>query len=613
MISSNIDIIEFIDINPEFENNIINRAKTQINLNNLLNLINKTFLNLSNYFSNIFNEINQLIEGINNLNLNFPFINLLTDFSRMFETLGKQFVNQSNMSLQIVQSVLIPNIEKHLNSYNNSNNSFHKIIETYSNIDKKSSYEDINNIEESIIKSSTLRSGSLYSLLKSIEITESCTFSSISLSFSQFLSLSMELMKKYLNSNQDILEESLKMGNNLKNQIKKSISQNLEVPIENIASISAPEFWKMRFSNHYSIHEALSKPSGLVWLGFSHSFRPNTWIKKYLTFNDGNLIAKDFNLIEKDLKWNLPLITVTPIEKNRRFTFKIQSPKELIEFQSLSQFDLEEWINLFTQHNFKILGHSDKINGKKCSDCNNNDATWISVNWASTLCLKCSGVHRMLSSSSSKVRSISLDNLHPYVFEMFEKIGYDTINKFLLSKPHKEKIDNRTEETIRQIYITRKYIFKEWANINLNDPFEAIQARDIKALYYSIHSNDKNINLTDESLTPLHAACSLGDYISVTFLSYCVNDLNIKDDNGWTPLYYSVFFNHIGIVDFLLQLGAQITNEIKTIAIYTQNKEMMLKISKKIEPLPKNWKKIQPFTLKYSPPNTPFNYSLPCL
>ena len=56
------DILNFLDIPIDFENDILSRAKKQIDLGNNLSNISTIFSNLSNNMNSIFTELNQLNE-----------------------------------------------------------------------------------------------------------------------------------------------------------------------------------------------------------------------------------------------------------------------------------------------------------------------------------------------------------------------------------------------------------------------------------------------------------------------------------------------------------------------------------------------------------------------
>ena len=263
-------------------------------------------------------------------------------------------------------------------------------------------------------------------------------------------------MKQYLEENQDKIALSQKCVASLQQDVKHQLGQNINIqPDNNPATQAADAYWNIRFSPVPTKQlEEFMKPNSIVWLRETHALGRPTWTRHMMTFNDAVLKVEKLQVAatalsqltnftlgqstsQEDLQnqtqskqWILPLVTVAPTEKNRRFTFKVQSPHELIEIQSISKVDLQEWITVFTNHNMKMLGQEEEKSDKICADCGATDATWCSVNWACDLCLKCSGVHRALSTSNSKVRSYTLDKLHPMVIAMMDKLSGDC-NKLL--------------------------------------------------------------------------------------------------------------------------------------------------------------------------------------
>lgn len=56
------------------------------------------------------------------------------------------------------------------------------------------------------------------------------------------------------------------------------------------------------------------------------------------------------------------------------------------------------------------------------------DPDWVSINLGLLCCIKCSGVHRSLGVSVSKVRSLTLDSLEPEVLFLLAGIGNKKVN-----------------------------------------------------------------------------------------------------------------------------------------------------------------------------------------
>jgi hypothetical protein len=217
---------------------------------------------------------------------------------------------------------------------------------------------------------------------------------------------------------------------------------------------------------------------------------------------------------------------------------------------------------------------------QKCADCGAADASWCSLNWGISVCLKCSGAHRQLSSSTSKVRSVQLDKLHSWIQDMLILLSNDAANNFLLANKGDLEIGPRTDEAVRIDYITRKYQKKEWAiTTSPPDPFEAITGLNFLALLHAMNFGRADDKF--ESMTPLHAAVQSGDPVLIAIAACCSVDLDVPDSNGWTPFCYALFYGDTEAAKFLLSLGAKPDKakiDLLTLALYNGDREILEQI-----------------------------------
>ncbi|KNC46662.1 uncharacterized protein AMSG_03099 [Thecamonas trahens ATCC 50062] len=114
-------------------------------------------------------------------------------------------------------------------------------------------------------------------------------------------------------------------------------------------------------------------------------------------------------------------------------------------------------INQLIANIWKLPGNS------VCADCFNTKPDWCSINLGILVCIECSGLHRSLGTSISKVRSLKLDDLVPYVEEYMQAIGNEAANSILEAWPSRViryKPSDPSLAGMRNQYIKYKYVEK---------------------------------------------------------------------------------------------------------------------------------------------------------
>ena len=119
------------------------------------------------------------------------------------------------------------------------------------------------------------------------------------------------------------------------------------------------------------------------------------------------------------------------------------------------------------------------MRNRECADCAALDPEWASVNLGITLCINCSGVHRSMGVTVSKVRSLTLDVWDPETLQLFHQLGNEAANSVWEAKiqaAHRmmprsdtaddaavfvqsvKMINDRTARADRDRYIRSKYM-----------------------------------------------------------------------------------------------------------------------------------------------------------
>ena len=104
-----------------------------------------------------------------------------------------------------------------------------------------------------------------------------------------------------------------------------------------------------------------------------------------------------------------------------------------------------------------------------CADCNVKGTSWVSLNFGVFVCINCSGVHRSFGMHITRVRSTKLDKWTKKDVKLMDLIGNKIGNLYW-----EYKIINKTtagyDRSDRKGFLTQKYIKREFAKENVDDP-----------------------------------------------------------------------------------------------------------------------------------------------
>lgn len=195
----------------------------------------------------------------------------------------------------------------------------------------------------------------------------------------------------------------------------------------------------------------------------------------------------------------LNLCTVKDLRIDRKFCFEIIDPFSRKIYQASDALDMKEWINAL-RYNIDTSLNKPQVNLKQndqndgisipsilqleslgnhiCCDCGQVQPSWSSINLGCLICIQCSGIHRELSTTYSKVRSISLDvnNWTAPLLEMMKCLGNNNVNQIY------EEVSTRLpvkpnggldSMELRKQYIFGKYKLKSGV-VPLNNPHDSL-------------------------------------------------------------------------------------------------------------------------------------------
>lgn len=608
MTSTQNDFFQYFDPSPTLEKNTLFRFQIQ---NTLLSTCRTCITNINSHLLAVSEEINNFMTPFQNIGIDSSFLTVNQSIVKMFKNFTKALNSEMQLNLLNLSNTLSQNQR---DEFLRTNSEFQKAVDEYGNINPSQKPAIVKQQEHTLQTTMEARAEAMYDLCTSLEISEKTTLAAANQTFSTFFQCILDNMKSCV----EIIESQIP-------EMEKAITvpSISDVAPKSEAKLYAEKCWETR-RNPIGLTSDLSHPSGVIWFRTHHLV--TSWTRKFMQFSDKILTIFDLQNPSNTKEYPLGLVTVVRHNsKKRRFCFKVQTAQDLIRIQALSNFDLDEWINIFNHHNSEVLGsvntapvssasnRSESNNGSNycCADCGAPEATWCSLNWCTHLCLKCSGIHRQMSTDKSKVRSILLDKLNPIIQDMLILITNNGANDLLLANPpNNVNIDPRMDEATRTAYLTSKYVNFEYSTSALiPDPFQSI----IKADYYGLF-HAMNFGKSEEkykSLTPLHAAASSGNPLITAIAACTTTSVDVEDEKGWTPLAYAIFYNNIEVIKFLVDFGAQPGHksiDLFTLIIAVGNDEVMSLLLKNANYCPGQQKVFKPISNKFAPEgkeNTP--------
>ena len=236
-------------------------------------------------------------------------------------------------------------------------------------------------------------------------------------------------------------------------------------------------------------------------------------------------------------------------EHDHLFAFEIMSvsPHKIVLLLADSDAELKEWVHSLKKCSEQgLLGYSESE--YNCADCLSSNPEWCSINLGVLLCTACSGIHRSLGSHLSKVRSLLLDSIDPFV----KKFVYD------LHRYHQEIWGEgfrpprfcSTEE--REEYIRSKYQQRTWMK-KVDNPNQALIAaikesnllKTFQALLSGAKINENGI---------LHLAAKTGSVVNVALLISAGWEIEAKNNEAFTPLEVAMLAKQNEVVEYIVSI-----------------------------------------------------------
>lgn len=296
------------------------------------------------------------------------------------------------------------------------------------------------------------------------------------------------------------------LGNNIKNMNERAQAESKEMEGRRNMLPNIEHFWEIAFDGT----KVPVTMEGYLYKRATNAFK--TWNRRWFTIKDNQLIYQKrskgvITIAAEDLR----LCNVKPFEEiERRFCFEVVSPGKTIVLQADSEQIRHSWIQAMqaginsafnvmsprpasasvTSENSDASKTDDKptekheeenrkmsFRGKikslpgneKCADCKRDDPTWACINFGTTVCIACSGVHRSMGVHLSKVRSLTLDKWEPETVKVMLELGNTKMNQIYeakvdesIAQPALPHCANATREKwIKAKYEHRKFVSQD--------------------------------------------------------------------------------------------------------------------------------------------------------
>jgi hypothetical protein len=276
--------------------------------------------------------------------------------------------------------------------------------------------------------------------------------------------------------------------------------------------------------------------------------------------------------------------------------FTIISPTKSYTLRALTDHERDEWIAVIQNNIEYLLNHSPETaprrstaetedqwtplsleSNRVCADCGAPNPSWCCINWGICICIHCCGVHRSLTTSVSKPRSLTLDQLDPYTQRIFQVIGNGNANEVLEQNVGDAKINESADKLLREAFIKRKYVQREFVSRAEVDVFEAVRTGDylavFRAICFGIHTEDRS------GYTALHCAASTNDATMALLVAQNMPSTDVLND-GWSPLTYAAFYGNKSVARALIDAGCVPTAPDQVhpyeVSLAKQNEELSL-------------------------------------
>jgi hypothetical protein len=500
----------------------------------------------------------------------------ICSLSRLLETVSDNFAEHFSQ----VQSIVVTRLRKFIDTTitpteeigkrsDGELDNYFKCLDAYMVKGKKESVAKIEERKNSLINAHFQAALSSFDLDRAITLVEKERLIEVTANFLSFVDLIRVNHKQSHLAAESTTETTQELQLSLPDVIKSIEAFRQQTPkLKQRVSFSTTEYWS-RLGVRYPGTSALEH-EGHLWKRGSGLTK--SWARRYFVCSGHALsyyhTAEDSGSPSGRL--DLLLTSVKPLkDADHPFSFTVISQSKTYVLQALSQWDMEEWMTVLMNNIEHLLNHSGEVArplpgpsqqadprlvNKTCADCGAGEPTWCCLNWGTCICIRCSGCHREMTTSVSKVRSLTLDRLDTGLSDLFAGLGNAAANEILEAKIGKvaRPVQSATQLE-RMAFLKRKYAACEFVDCaNLVDIKAAIDAEDLKQVFIGMCQH-RNLKIDDKCL--LHYAAGRGNATVTLLVGLNVARLNELDEQGWSALSYAAYFGHADTCQGLLAIG----------------------------------------------------------
>ncbi|KAJ2316189.1 hypothetical protein H4R23_003685, partial [Coemansia sp. Cherry 401B] len=225
---------------------------------------------------------------------------------------------------------------------------------------------------------------------------------------------------------------------------------------------------------------------------------------------------------------------------------------------------------------------------RSCVDCGRADPEWAAINLGALMCIECSGIHRSLGVHVSKVRSVKLDNWEPELMQIMLRLGNARVNRVYEARGVEARPTAGSLREDKQPFLQRKYADRAFVAGGGESSAEQLAARLVhaaatadlpRALQALAQGASANAHDPASGRTPLTAAVSMGDFgmlelllqwgadvnqrTKISATAYAsdtspTSDTSASDSSGFggTALHLAVRLGNVRVVWYLVRRGA---------------------------------------------------------